>query len=182
MVDGSILILFSILVYLILLKVGVFVPAIVSKIILVLLGVAQFLYFPLFESSSRQGTYGKSLMGLKVTDISGNRISFLRALGRNLAKIISGMILMIGYLMAGFTSKKQGLHDMIAGTLIIKEKPAKTGLVILAIFGPTIVYVIGVVFFSSLLAGMLGFGLGSTFSNFSNLPNTSSVNIQPLNR
>ncbi len=104
-------------------------------------------------------------MGLKVTDMNGWKISFLRALGRNLAKFISAIILMIGYFMAGFTAKKQALHDMIARTLVIQEKPARTWLVILCIFGPSIALSIAMTVFSSILFGMLGFGLGSLSSD-----------------
>jgi len=72
------------------------------------------------ESSARQGTIGKSLLGLRVTDFEGNRISLLRAVGRYFAKIISAFILLIGFIMVAFTEKKQGLHDMLAGTLVLK--------------------------------------------------------------
>jgi len=71
---------------------------------------------------------------------------------------------MIGFIMVGFTEKKQGLHDMMAGTLVVKEKPAKTGLVLLSIFGPTIIGFISVLIFSSMIFSILGFGLGSIFS------------------
>jgi uncharacterized RDD family membrane protein YckC len=84
-------------------------------------GIINWLYFAFCESSSWQGTLGKKALGLQVTDLNGNRISFGRASGRFFAKIISGMILMIGYIMAGFTAKKQALHDMIAGCLVIKK-------------------------------------------------------------
>jgi uncharacterized RDD family membrane protein YckC len=57
-------------------------------------------------------------LSMKVTDLQGNRISFARATGRHFAKYISAMILLIGYIMAGFTERKQALHDMIAGTLV----------------------------------------------------------------
>jgi uncharacterized RDD family membrane protein YckC len=60
-------------------------------------------------------------LGLKVIDLYGNRISFARATGRHFAKYISGVILGIGYIMAGFTERKQALHDMIAGTLVIRS-------------------------------------------------------------
>ena len=72
------------------------------------------------ESSSYQATLGKMALGLKVTDLQGLRISFARATGRHFAKILSGMILLIGYVMAGFTERKQALHDMIAGTLVVR--------------------------------------------------------------
>jgi len=75
-------------------------------------------YFAGLESSSLQATLGKKALGMVVTDLSGNRIRFARALGRYFAKILSGVILMIGYIMVAFTERKQGLHDMIAGTLV----------------------------------------------------------------
>lgn len=80
----------------------------------------NWLYFSLMESSKYQATLGKMAVGARVTDLEGNRICFARATGRYFGKIISGMILMIGYIMAGFTEKKQALHDMIANTLVIK--------------------------------------------------------------
>ena len=80
------------------------------------------LYFSLMESSSKQGTLGKIALGIKVTDLSGNAISFGRATGRHFSKIISTIILLVGYLMVAFTSKKQGLHDMIAGCLVVNRK------------------------------------------------------------
>ena len=82
--------------------------------------VASFLYFAFMESSTSQATVGKMALGIKVTDLNGNRISFGRALGRTFAKILSGLIILIGYIMAAFTAKKQGLHDMIASTLVVK--------------------------------------------------------------
>jgi len=78
----------------------------------------NWLYEAGMESSSRQATLGKMALGLKVTDLEGRRISFARATGRHFAKIVSGAILAIGFIMAGFTDRKQALHDMIAGTLV----------------------------------------------------------------
>ncbi len=83
--------------------------------------VASWLYYALMESSERQATLGKQLLNIMVTDISGNRITFGRATGRHFAKIISGLTLSIGYIMAGFTEKKQALHDMIADCLVLKK-------------------------------------------------------------
>jgi uncharacterized RDD family membrane protein YckC len=80
----------------------------------------HWLYFAGMESSARQGTIGKSVMSLRVSDLEGKRISFGHATGRFFAKIVSGMIpFLIGYLMAAFTEKKQALHDLIAGTLVL---------------------------------------------------------------
>jgi uncharacterized RDD family membrane protein YckC len=84
--------------------------------------VMQWLYFVIMESSERQATVGKSVMSLRVTDYEGQRISFGHATGRFFAKIVSGLIpFAIGYIMAGFTEKKQALHDLIAGTLVLKK-------------------------------------------------------------
>ena len=83
------------------------------------IGVAgSWLYEALMESSSRQATLGKMIFQMKVTDLSGNRISFARASGRYFAKWLSGLTLFIGYIIAGFTERKQALHDMVAGTLV----------------------------------------------------------------
>jgi uncharacterized RDD family membrane protein YckC len=79
------------------------------------------LYEAFMESSSYQATLGKMVCGMKVTDLSGNRISFERATGRHFAKYLSGLILCIGYIMVGFTERKQGLHDLLAGTLVFRN-------------------------------------------------------------
>jgi uncharacterized RDD family membrane protein YckC len=84
--------------------------------------VVSWLYFALLESSARGATVGKMVLGLRVVDGHGNRISFLRATGRFFAKILSGMILFIGFLMVAFTERKRGLHDIIADTLVVKVR------------------------------------------------------------
>ena len=81
----------------------------------------MWLYFALMESSSLQGTLGKMMVGVVVTDVNGDRISFGRASGRYFAKGVSAVILMIGYVMAAFTERKQALHDIIAGCLVIRK-------------------------------------------------------------
>jgi uncharacterized RDD family membrane protein YckC len=81
------------------------------------------LYEALMVSSSKQGTLGKMAVGIVVTDMQGRRISFLRATGRHFGKIISSMILMAGYLMQPFTEKRQALHDMMAGCLVLRKVP-----------------------------------------------------------
>ena len=77
------------------------------------------LYFALQESGAHQATIGKRMMGLRVFDMNGQRISFGRASGRYFAKILSALILLIGFVMIAFTARKQGLHDMIAGTVVL---------------------------------------------------------------
>ena len=81
----------------------------------------QILYFTLMESSKFQATIGKMALGLIVTDLNGGKLDFSKAFIRNLCKIISNAIMFIGYIMAGFTEKKQALHDMIASTLVVKK-------------------------------------------------------------
>ncbi|MCX7570736.1 RDD family protein [Tumebacillus sp. DT12] len=79
------------------------------------------LYYALMESSAHQATLGKKVIGIRVTDLDGNRIGFGRATGRHFGKIISAILLLIGYIMAAFTEKKQALHDILAGTLVVKR-------------------------------------------------------------
>lgn len=81
----------------------------------------SWLYFSIFESQGWQATPGKHFMKIKVVDYSGNKISFARATARYFSKFLSALILFIGYLMAGFTTRKQALHDLIAETLVINS-------------------------------------------------------------
>ena len=74
------------------------------------------------EASSKKATLGKMALGLIVTDVNGVRLSFGRASGRYFGKILSGLILNIGFIMAAFTEKKQALHDILAGTLVLEVK------------------------------------------------------------
>jgi uncharacterized RDD family membrane protein YckC len=83
-----------------------------------------FLYWPAMHASGLQATFGKAMLGLRVTGYQGNRISFLRALGRELAKILSGAVLMVGYLLAAFTARKQALHDLVGSTYVVREGKA----------------------------------------------------------
>ena len=78
-------------------------------------------YYVTAETSKKQGTWGKQILGIKVTDLQGNRITVGRAIARYFAKVITGLTLGIGLLMPLFTDKKQTLHDMIAGCLALKE-------------------------------------------------------------
>ena len=79
------------------------------------------IYFAAMESSPTQGTLGKMALGIKVTDMEGDRVEFGRATGRHFGKIISTIILLIGYIMIAFTQKKQGLHDIMAGCLVVNK-------------------------------------------------------------
>jgi uncharacterized RDD family membrane protein YckC len=82
--------------------------------------VVGWLYSALLESGPRQATLAQMVMGLQVTDLDYRRISFARATGRHFAQLASGVTLGVGYLMIAFTEKKQGLHDMMAGCLVVR--------------------------------------------------------------
>jgi uncharacterized RDD family membrane protein YckC len=84
--------------------------------------VIHWLYWAGLESSVFQATLGKMALGLKVTDLNGYPISFAQATGRYFAKFISALILCIGFMMAGWTARKQALHDLMAGTLVVKKR------------------------------------------------------------
>jgi len=98
--------------------------ALVSSIIAaygILFVVIPWLYYAGFESSRSQATPGKVLMRSQVTDLEGNRVSFARATLRFFGKFISLLIIFIGFIMIGLTKKKQGLHDKIAGCLVLLQ-------------------------------------------------------------
>lgn len=97
------------------------VPAGVTLLaMLVILGFVL-LYYVYAESSPWQATVGKRILGIKVTDEHGNRISFWRSLGRRAAMAISSFTFLIGYMMCGWTARKQCLHDKIAGCLVVNK-------------------------------------------------------------
>lgn len=85
--------------------------------------VLSWLYFAISESQSWQATLGKKLMGIKVTDLYGKKISFARASGRYVSKFLSYITLGLGYVMVAFTRRKQGLHDLVAETLVVDSAP-----------------------------------------------------------
>ena len=89
-----------------------------GNIVGVLMG---WIYFAAFESSSKQATPGKMALGIKVTDLNGRRIGFGKATGRYIGRILSMVILFIGCIMIAFTEKKQGLHDKMAGCLVVNK-------------------------------------------------------------
>ncbi len=97
--------------------------AILSLILLVLgLIVAVWLYFAKMESSPSQATIGKRMMGIYVTDLQGQRLTFGKATARFFSKFITGVIpFAIGWIMAAFTEKRQALHDMIVGSLVMRR-------------------------------------------------------------
>lgn len=82
---------------------------------------SPWIYHAAFESSSKQATPGKMAVGIKVTDLNGRRIGFGKATGRYFGKIVSMVIIGIGFIMIAFTEKKQGLHDKMAGCLVVNK-------------------------------------------------------------
>lgn len=90
-------------------------PILANSIIIII----AWLYDAIQISSSRQATIGKKMINIKITDLKGDRINFLQATARHFAKILSGVILSLGYFMMLWDEKCQTLHDKIAGTLAV---------------------------------------------------------------
>lgn len=88
----------------------------------ILMVIVVWLYYALMEISSKQGTLRKMALGIKVTDLNGNKINFGRATGRYFGKIISAFILFVGFIMIAFTQKKQGLHDIMSRCLVVNRE------------------------------------------------------------
>ncbi|MEK4508489.1 RDD family protein [Paenibacillus sp. FSL K6-2524] len=84
--------------------------------------ILSFLYFTLLPCTAWQGTVGKLILSVKIVDEEGEKISYLRSIGRYLARFISAIILCIGFIMIAFNEKKRGLHDLMAGTYVIKKE------------------------------------------------------------
>ncbi|MEL6707403.1 MAG: RDD family protein [Pseudomonadota bacterium] len=84
-------------------------------------------YFVGFEGSPKQATPGKMAMGLVVTNQAGGRLSWPHALARFLAKFLSLVVFLIGFVMVAFTPRKQGLHDLLARTLVVRGRPGQIG-------------------------------------------------------
>jgi uncharacterized RDD family membrane protein YckC len=95
---------------------------IIAASVLGIIPIVNFIYHVVMEASPKQGTYGKQILKIKVTDLQGERIGVAQSLGRNVAKILSALTLFIGYLYSFFNSKQQCLHDVVAGTLVIKDR------------------------------------------------------------
>ncbi len=88
----------------------------------VLFSLTMWIYFASQESSTRRGTVGKQAMNLIVTDLNGNRISFLQATKRFIMKILAAIPLFTGYLSILFTAKKQAFHDIVAKTVVFIQE------------------------------------------------------------
>ncbi len=111
--------------------------------------IGALLYWPIMECSARQATFGKQVLGLQVTDAAGLRLSFLRSLGRNVAKIISAIPFYIGFLLAAFTSRKQALHDIIASCVVVRVGPASFMKAVGATVGAVLITAAGTYYYIS---------------------------------
>ncbi|TDG35430.1 RDD family protein [Pedobacter changchengzhani] len=105
----------------------IFIDAQTQRLIVFLLplpfiGIIKLIYGSIAESSIKQATLGKRLVGIKVSDLIGNRISFKKSLARNFTKILSFLPFCFGYFYSFLNSKKQCWHDMITNTLVIKDR------------------------------------------------------------
>ena len=145
--------------------VGAFAGDTFELLVSLILFIGPFVYFAAMQASARQATYGKALLGLKVADHAGNRISFLRSLGRELAKLVSAIPLMVGFLLAAFTQRKQALHDMVASTVVVRDGPghvvAALAITLVGVAAPFVVmFVFGAALLMAFMGGMLGGMLG----------------------
>jgi uncharacterized RDD family membrane protein YckC len=82
------------------------------------------LYAIAFLVSPARGTLGMQVMGLHVTDLKGDRISVARSTGRYFATLLSICTFGLGYVMQVFTPRRQTLHDLVAGTVVVRPRPA----------------------------------------------------------
>ncbi|WAC62769.1 RDD family protein [Pseudoxanthomonas sp. SL93] len=126
------------------------------------------LVFAWFHSSAGlMATPGKLAIGIKVVRTDGEKISFLRGFGRYWAYLLSGFILCIGLIMAAFTERKQGLHDLMCDTLVVdkwaftrqperqREELGTATVVVLALFGVLLLLGIAIGIFAAIgLASM----------------------------
>ena len=114
-------------VYLLLMVVVYLVTELMAFRIIAIVGLfflwtARLIYGSFAEASAKQATVGKRLMDLKVTDLNGNKLTLANSFARNIAKIISNFTLGIGYLYLFLNKKQQCLHDVIASTVVVKQR------------------------------------------------------------
>jgi len=87
---------------------------------ILILSVGGWLYSAFTESSSWRATVGKRALGLQVVTAEGDRIGFGQATVRHFMKFLSLFFLTIGFMMAGWTKRRQALHDMPTDCLVIR--------------------------------------------------------------
>jgi uncharacterized RDD family membrane protein YckC len=130
-----------------------------------------FLYWPLMQASGRQATFGKAMLGLKVADGYGERVSLLRSIGREIAKLLSAIPILVGFLIAAFTARKQALHDFVASTLVLRDGPAHIAgaitVTVVGIVGPLIAIPM---FFMAIFMGMIAATFGEFVGTMKKMP------------
>ena len=153
-VDSAILLLAG----LVLVGIASTLGATIAGMVGALLTLLQLLYWPVMHASPRQASFGKQMLGLRVIHAgTGERISIGRALLRDvIGKLISSFVLMLGFLVAAFTSRKQALHDYVGRTVVVREGPAHVARAILvSLAGVLIPAIVIPVFFAGMMAGMM---------------------------
>ena len=138
-VDNAILTIFGLALLIAAAFVGAEAVAIANLAFIVI----SILYWPLMESSERQATVGKQLLGIQVTDANGARLTFVRSLLRNLAKILSSLPFGLGFLLAAFTARKQALHDMVTKCLVVRAGPSNFLKAVVAAVGALVILIGG---------------------------------------
>ena len=114
------------------------------------------LYWPVMHASALQATLGKAIVGLKVTRFDGDRISILRSAWRELAKICSAAVFMLGYLLAALMPRRQALHDLMAATYVVREGPSRViAALAVAVAGVALPVVVGPMVGSPAVMAML---------------------------
>ncbi len=164
---------------------GIFPSEAIPSILFMFINIGlAFAYYPYMEAKKGQ-TFGKQFIGIKVIkDETGQLLSFGRSCGRFLSKLLSALPLGIGFIMAGFTKKKQALHDLIVGAVVVKtprvNKYRTILTIILGLFGPMLFFIFIVPFLIALMFGaaLSGFSSGMEFDEvpFEEFSDTSSFN------
>lgn len=133
-IDYVVVLLASILLGWLAIRAGVVADGTQGRFTLWLLA-GYFLYYVLLESSPWQATIGKRVIGMRVTDRHGARIGFARAAARFAAKLLSVLTLLVGYLLIALTRRRQGLHDLLAGTVVTHDDARRKPAWVVAIVG-----------------------------------------------
>lgn len=152
-----------------------------TMIPLIGLGVAHWAYHVFLESASRGATPGKMAIGAVVIDLDGDRLSFLKANIRYFGKILSAIILMAGFIMAGFTQKKQALHDLMAGSLVVTIPISKNDIVYVGFWRRVVAYFVDYIVIiptGLFLMSLIGLYLLSLINGFVLSP--SGIGTNPL--
>ena len=126
--------------------------------LLIVYVVVGWLYYTLLESSPLRGTIGKIVLSVRVVDRRLEQVSFLRASARHFAKILSSLLFCLGFFMAGFTKRKQGLHDLISGCVVVRNSHPSMLRVVLVL---VVAIILNIVTSASLTPEMLGIKPGT---------------------